>query len=71
MQTYIHTYINTYIVQTAEHILYDCKLLDHERDGLKAAVLRTENWSVSESKLIKKYYKNFKKITNNISFDKL
>ena len=30
--------------QTVDHILFDCKLLEQERDSLKAAVLRSENW---------------------------
>jgi hypothetical protein len=57
--------------QTADHILFDCKLLEQERDKLKAAVLRSENWPVSKNKLINKHHKNFNIFTNNISFDKL
>jgi hypothetical protein len=48
--------------QTADHILYDCKLLEQERDSLKAAVLRTENWPVSKNKFINKFHKNLKKL---------
>jgi len=44
--------------QTVDHILYDCKVLEQERDSLKSAVLRTENWPVSENKLINKFNKN-------------
>jgi len=44
--------------QTADHTLYDCKLLEQERDSLKAAALRTENWAVSKNKLINKFNKN-------------
>jgi hypothetical protein len=57
--------------QTVDHILFDCKLLEQERDKLKASVLRSENWPVSKNKLINKYHKNFNIFTNNISFDKL
>jgi hypothetical protein len=46
--------------QTVDHILCDCKLLEQERDSLKGAVLRAENWSVSKNKLINKFYNNFK-----------
>jgi hypothetical protein len=56
--------------QTVDHILFDCKLLERERDSLKAAVMRSENWPVDKSKLIIKFNKNFTKCTNNISFDK-
>jgi hypothetical protein len=57
--------------QTVDHMLFEYKLLDQERDRLKAAVLRTENWPVSKNKLINKFNKSFKKFMNNTSFDKL
>jgi hypothetical protein len=38
---------------------------------LKAAVLRSENWSVSKSRFITEYNKNFTIFTNNIYCDKL
>ena len=57
--------------QTVDHILYDCKLLEQERNSLKATVLWTENWPVSKNKLINKFHKDFKKFMNNIPFDKL
>ena len=56
--TYIHTY-----KQTVDHILYDCTLVEQERDSVKAAVLQTENWPVSKNKLINKFHKYFKKCT--------
>ena len=37
--------------QSVDHILYECKLLDHGRDRLKTAVIRSENWPVSKDKL--------------------
>ena len=54
-----------------DHILYESRLLENDRDRLKAAVIRSENWSVSKDKLIIKFYKNFKEFTNNISLDKV
>jgi len=57
--------------QSVDHILFDCKLLEHDRVILKAAVLRSENWPVSKNKLSTKFYKSFKEFTNNILFDKL
>jgi hypothetical protein len=57
--------------QTIDHILFDCTLLEQERDSLKVAVLRSENWPVSRNILINKYSKNFKKFTDSIYFDKL
>jgi hypothetical protein len=57
--------------QTVDHIIFECKLLEQERERLKAIVLRSENWPVREKKRINKYHENFTKFTNNISFDKL
>ena len=37
--------------QTVDHILFDCTLLEQERDKLKAVVTRTENWPASYNKL--------------------
>ena len=49
----------------------NCELVEQERDILKAAVLRSENWSVSKDIFINKYCKNFKKFTDSLSLDKL
>jgi hypothetical protein len=57
--------------QSVVHILYECKLLAHDRDRLKAAVMRSENWPLSKDKLSIKFYKNFKEFTNNILLDKV
>jgi len=57
--------------QSVDHILFDCKLLEHDRDRLKAAVLRSEKWPVSKNKLSIKFYNSFKEFKNNILFDKL
>ena len=46
--------------QSVDHILYECKLLEHDRDRLKAAVMRSENWPVSKDKLSIKFYKTSK-----------
>jgi hypothetical protein len=57
--------------QTLDHVLYECDLVEQERERLKAAVLRTENWPISKEILMNKYSKTFKKFTDNITFDKL
>jgi hypothetical protein len=56
--------------QSVDHILYDCKLHDHKRDKLKAAVTTPGRWPVSKDNLGVKYYKNFKEFTNNILLNK-
>ena len=55
--------------QSADHILFDCKLLEHDRVRLKAGVTRSEKWPVSGDKLGIKFYKYFKKFTSNLKFD--
>jgi hypothetical protein len=57
--------------QTIDHTIFDCELVEKERDRLKAAVLRSENWPVSKHTLIDRYSKEFKKFTDSLSFDKL
>ena len=57
--------------QTIDHIIFDWELVEKERDRLKAAELRSENWPVNTDTLINKYSKEFKKFTDNLSFDKL
>jgi len=57
--------------QSVDHILFDCKLLEHDRDRLKAAVTRSENWSVNKDTLSIKIYKFFKEFKNNIILDKV
>ena len=34
--------------QSVDHVLYEYVLLEYERDGLKAAVIWSENWPVSK-----------------------
>jgi hypothetical protein len=57
--------------QSVDHIIYECKLYENERDRLKAAVRLPENWPISRNKLCTNYYKNFKEFTNNIELDKV
>jgi len=40
--------------QRIDHIVFNCELVEQERDILKAAVLRTENCHVSKDILIRK-----------------
>ena len=57
--------------QIIDHLLFECELLNKERDALKSAVLKTDNWPISKNRLIRKHLKIFAKFTNEISFDKL
>jgi hypothetical protein len=52
-------------------LLYECELLNKERDSLISTVLQSDVWPVSKEALIRKHFKIFVKFTNEISFDKL
>jgi hypothetical protein len=57
--------------QTIDHLLYECELLNKERDSLISTALQTDVWSISKETLIRKHFKIFVKFTNEFSFDKL
>jgi ribonuclease HI len=57
--------------QTIDHLLFECELLNKERDNLILTVLKADIWPISRNKLIRKHFKTFAKFTNDISFDKL
>jgi hypothetical protein len=57
--------------QTTDHILYDCELIEKERDKLKVAVLRQEDWPVRKYVLISKYGKDYKEFTDSISLNNI
>jgi hypothetical protein len=56
--------------QTVDHLLYECELLNKERDGLMSTVLQTDVWPISKE-TIREHLKMLVKFTNEISFDKL
>jgi len=58
-------------MQTIDHLLFECELLNKERDNLISTVLKTDVWPISKDKLIRKHFKIFPKFTNELSFDKL
>jgi hypothetical protein len=72
-----HTYIHTHACpcgdgdQTTDHIIYDCPRLKEDRDKLRAAVNKTENWTTSKGNLLKRHYKEFLKFIKTISFEEL
>jgi hypothetical protein len=51
-------------------LLFECELLNKERDSLLSTVLNTGVWPTSKNELIRKHYKIFAKFTDEISFDK-
>jgi hypothetical protein len=57
--------------QTIDHLLYECELLNKERDSLISTVLKTDVWSIIKNALIRKHFKIFAKFPNEISFHKI
>jgi hypothetical protein len=57
--------------QTIDHILYECALINQERDSLIATVVKTDVWSIDKKHLIRKHYQPFVKFINKIPVDKL
>jgi len=57
--------------QTTDHIIYDCGRLTEERDKLRVAVKKTNEWPTSKLNLIKRHYNEFTKFINSISFEEL
>jgi len=57
--------------QTTDYLLFECELLNKERDRLKSTALKTNVWPTNKSDLITKHYKVFTKFINEIPFDKL
>jgi hypothetical protein len=57
--------------QTTDHLLFDCALLDKERDKLIAYTSEEDDWPVRKSDLVKKCVKQFSVFVNSIDFEKL
>ena len=45
--------------------------MKEERDRLRAAVNKTEDWPTSKGNLLKRHYKEFLKFIKSISFEEL
>ena len=56
--------------QSVDHILYECKFLEHDSNTLKAVAIRSQKWPVSKDKLSIIFYKNFKGFADSIILDK-
>jgi len=57
--------------QTTDHLIYDCEILDKEREKLIAYTSREEDWPVRKCELVKKYLQQFTTFANSIDFEKL
>jgi hypothetical protein len=52
--------------QTAEHVLLEYAIINEDRERLIATVAKADNWPINKNTLIKKHYKAFAKITQQI-----
>jgi hypothetical protein len=57
--------------QTVDHQIYDCNILQREREKPISKVSKQGNWPVTKSDLVNKYIKYFLEFTNTIDFKKL
>jgi hypothetical protein len=57
--------------QTIDHLLFDCQLLNKERNLLKQSIEKTKNWPTNKRELIGKRFIDFMKCTNEISLDEI
>ena len=57
--------------QTVDHILYNCEIINRERDSLISRIETTDKWPVDKKQFIRKHYRFFIKFVNTLSFDKI
>lgn len=57
--------------QTIDHLIYDCSILQEERERLIGKISRHDNWPIDKRQLGNKYIKHFTHFTNTIDFTKL
>ena len=57
--------------QDTGHLLFECKLLNKERNILKQTKLKKNEWPTSKRDLLRKYFKAFTQFTNKIPFDEI
>ena len=57
-------------VQTVDHILWECELLESERDDFQKSVRKPGGqWPIDESELMNSHLKDFQKFINKINFE--
>ena len=57
--------------QTADRLIFDCEIIDKERDKLIAYTSREDDWPVRKCELVNKYLKQISMFANSIEFEKL
>jgi len=54
-----------------DHLIYECKNLQKEREALISYIAKQDTWPKEKSELVNKYTKKFTQFTKSIDFDKL
>ena len=57
--------------QATDHLIFDCEILDKEREKLIACTSKEDDWPVQKCELLNKYLKQFTVFANCIDFEKL
>jgi hypothetical protein len=57
--------------QTIDRVLYECALINNDRDSLISTVVKIDVWPIGKKHFIRKHYQPLVKFINKISFDKL
>ena len=57
--------------KTVDHLIYDCNILQREREKLISKVSKQDNWLVTKSDLVNKCIEYFLEFTNTTDFKKL
>jgi hypothetical protein len=58
-------------IQTADHLIFQCKRLKNEKEMLKNSVLKAGNWPISKSELTNRHLKQFISYINSMDFEKI
>ncbi|PSN35056.1 hypothetical protein C0J52_22843 [Blattella germanica] len=57
--------------QTVDHLIFECILLNTERNTPIREILRYENWPPRKNNFITKYCRKFSRFVNSIPFEKI
>ena len=67
----LHQHQIPILIITIDHLIYDCSILQDERDRLIGKISRHDNWPMNKRLLGNKYTKQFIHFTDTIDFTNL
>jgi hypothetical protein len=68
---YIYIYYDIWYDMPVDRLIFECTILQNERERLIGKISRHDNWPVNKSQLGNKYIKQFIQFTNTVDFTKL